>query len=229
VNAPVESEAAARVRPRDPNRAWYTYAARLLPEKGGRWLDLGCGQAELLELAAARGLAGMGLDVEHSNARACLAWGRPALVANLERPLPFRSGSLDGATLVEVIEHVFEAEALVDELARVIRPGGWLVMTTPNVVHLTYRWRALTGHPPKQEGYHLRFFTKDALREVFERRGFRLESRSSFGKQSLLSKLGRLAGRGRKYKFRYTVPAAAESLLAQHFVWKLRRLEQERG
>ncbi|NIP95903.1 MAG: methyltransferase domain-containing protein, partial [Akkermansiaceae bacterium] len=61
---------------------------------------------------------------------------------------PFASGALAGATLIEVIEHIIQAESLAAELHRVIRPGGWLVLTTPNVVHWTYRFRALTGHPP---------------------------------------------------------------------------------
>jgi SAM-dependent methyltransferase len=116
-----------RTRPRNPDRPWYGFAARLLPTKGGRWFDLGCGQAEFLELAAERSLEGMGLDRSHANARASVASGRPALVADLARPLPFRSGSLDGASLIEVIEHILGAEELVAELARVIRPGGWLI------------------------------------------------------------------------------------------------------
>jgi SAM-dependent methyltransferase len=210
-------------RPRDPHRAWYHHAARLLPTKGGRWIDLGCGQAEFLDLAAERGLHGCGADVQLNNARACLTSGRAALVADLGQPLPFRDASLDGASLIEVIEHIVAAEDLVAELARVVRPGGWLVMTTPNVAHLTYRWRALTGHEPKQEGYHYRFFVKDKLERIFEREGFRIVERASFGKQALLSKLARLFGKGRRYKVRYTVPAFAEGLLAQHFVWRLER------
>jgi SAM-dependent methyltransferase len=211
-------------RRREEQRAWYRFAARLLPEpaRGGRWLDLGCGQGELLELAAGRGLCGMGLDYARGNAAAALAAGRPALVADLTRPLPLSDASLDGATLIEVIEHIVNAEALAAELARVIKPGGWLVMTTPNVAHLTYRWRALTGHPPKQEGRHYRFFTRRTLADLFGGAGFVLSARASFGKQALASKLLR-PFRGRHYKLRYPVPASLESLLAQHFVWRLER------
>jgi SAM-dependent methyltransferase len=212
-------------RRREAERAWYRFASRLLPApaESGRWLDLGCGQGELLELAAGRGLRGMGLDYARGNAAAVAAGGRPALVADLTRPLPLRDASLDGATLVEVIEHIVNAEALVAELARVIRPGGWLLVTTPNVAHLTYRWRALTGHPPKQEGRHYRFFTRETLAETFEAAGFRVADRASFGKQALLTSLLR-PFRGRRFKLRYAVPAPLESLLAQHFVWRLRRV-----
>jgi len=211
------------VRARAADRAWYAYAARLLPAEPGRWVDLGCGQGEFLELAQTLGPQGFGLDFNPHNVRAVRRDGRSALVADLNRPLPFRALSLDGASLIEVIEHIVYAEALLQELSRVIRPGGWLILTTPNVAHLTYRWRAVTGHPPKQEGYHFRFFTKKTLRQRLERAGFRVVARASFGKQSLATKLGRLAGRDRNYKFRYQVPRAMESLLAQHFVWRLER------
>lgn len=233
----VESPAATaahesdRVRRRVTDRPWYGYAARLLPQAraAGRWIDLGCGQGEFLERATEQGLRGLGLDYWPANAAAAGRSHRGGVVANLNQGLPFRDASLDGATLIEVIEHIVRAEALAAELARVIRPGGWLIVTTPNVVHWTYRWRALTGHPPKQEGYHFRFFTRGTLRGMLEQAGFRLRARASFGKQSLLSKLGRLAGRGGRYKWRYGVPRPLESLLAQHFVWRLERVTDGGG
>jgi SAM-dependent methyltransferase len=208
-------------------RAWYRYAAQLLAETGGprgRWVDLGCGQGELLQqLRAGGGRPGAGLDVHEANAAGTLAAGHAAIVADFNRALPFRTASLDGATLVEVIEHIVRAEELVAEIARVVRPGGWLLVTTPNVVHITYRWRAITGHPPKQEGYHYRFFTRELLRRVLDAAGFELRARASFGKQALLSRLARLVGKPRGYKVRYRVGPALEPLLAQHFVWLLER------
>jgi SAM-dependent methyltransferase len=162
----------------------------------------------------------MGLDQVEASAATVASAGHPALVADLERPLPFRDGSLDGVTLIEAIEHVVAAEALVDELHRVLRPGGWLVLTTPNVAHLNYRVRAVTGHPPKQEGYHVRFFTRATLEAMLSARGFTREADASYGRVPLVSRL-LAAGRGRGRPF--VVPAALQSLLAKHFVWRLRR------
>ena len=193
-----------------------------MPESPGRFVDLGCGQGEFLEQLAARG-RGLGLDFHGHNARAAAQAGHPAVAADLNHFLPFRDASFDGVTLVEVIEHIVRAEGLVEELARVIKPGGWLVVTTPNVVHWTYRWRTLTGHPPKQEGYHYRFFTRDRLERILGERGFELEARRSFGKQALLSRIARIQSGERKRKVRYVVPPPLEALLAQHFVWRLRR------
>jgi len=222
----MEPQTAPTLRRRDPDRPWYSYAARLLPAGPlGRWADLGCGRGEFIEQASGGAKSGIGLDYAALSAKALRATGRPALCADLNRGLPFANESLDGATMIEVIEHIVQAEALVAELARVIRPGGWLIVTTPNVVHIAYRWRALTGHPPKQEGYHYRFFTRDTLEELFREAGFQLTAQASFGKQSLLSKLSRLAGKGAKHKVRYVVPRPLEPLLAQHFVWRLERVK----
>jgi SAM-dependent methyltransferase len=208
-----------------PGRSWYRFAARLLPARAGagRWMDLGCGRGEFLASAADQAGAGLGLDFWENNAVSTRQAGHAALVADLNRPLPLRDASLDGATLIEVVEHIVRAEALVDDLARVLRPGGWLLVTTPNVAHLRYRLRALTGHPPKQEGYHYRFFTRATLDRLFTERGFHCRARASYGTSEVRSRLGRLAGKGAKYKHRSIVPEALESVLATHFVWLLQR------
>ena len=219
----VDTSARPWARRRDPERPWYRPAASLLPELTGRWIDLGCGRGEFLALAAARGHRGIGLDRRRECAAEVAADRRTALVADLGRRLPLRDAALDGASLIEVIEHVLAAESLVAELARVVRPGGWLLVSTPNVVHWTYRWRTLTGHPPKQEGYHVRFFTRRTLAQLLASGGFRVQRRASFGKQALLGKL--LALTGRRGKVRYRVPPPLESLLAQHFVWLLTRVD----
>ena len=62
-----------------------------------------------------------------------------------------------------------------------------------------------------------------ALEVSLAEAGFELDGYASFGKQVVLSKLARLAGKGAKYKVRYVVPRPFEGLLAQHFVWRLRR------
>jgi 2-polyprenyl-3-methyl-5-hydroxy-6-metoxy-1,4-benzoquinol methylase len=42
------------------------------------------------------------------------------------------SESFDGVVCVEVIEHVTQDHLLVEQIARVLKPGGWLYLTTPN-------------------------------------------------------------------------------------------------
>ncbi len=62
--------------------------------------------------------------------------------------LPFEDESLDAAVSIEVIEHVEDQFAFLRELARVVRPGGRVIVTTPNVLSLSSRLRNLAwGFP----------------------------------------------------------------------------------
>jgi SAM-dependent methyltransferase len=53
------------------------------------------------------------------------------IVADLEKPLPIANASYDAALLMNVLEHVFEYRALLNECARVLRPGGKVVIIVP--------------------------------------------------------------------------------------------------
>ncbi len=66
---------------------------------------------------------------------------------DMERPLPFAPESFDVVICCEGIEHVFSPFHLFSELARVLRPNGLLIITTPNVQNLYSRWQFLcTGY-----------------------------------------------------------------------------------
>jgi SAM-dependent methyltransferase len=73
--------------------------------------------------------------------------------------LPLASASIDLVTSFETIEHVADARALVLEIRRVLKPGGCLVLSTPN--------RAF-GSPQRHTAnpFHVREFTADELRAV---------------------------------------------------------------
>lgn len=59
---------------------------------------------------------------------------RPDFVfANMEQPLPFADNSFDWVICMEGIEHVINPSLLVQELCRVTRPGGKVIITTPNI------------------------------------------------------------------------------------------------
>ncbi|HVB26761.1 MAG TPA: methyltransferase domain-containing protein [Mycobacteriales bacterium] len=120
----------------------YDLVARLVRQHvppAGRVLDVGCGAALVADRVADLELCYVGLDygAHHIAAAAAKVHGRDApLRAGFVRGdgehLPFPAETFDVVVLTEVIEHLMRPELATWEIARVLRPGGVLVMTTNN-------------------------------------------------------------------------------------------------
>jgi 2-polyprenyl-3-methyl-5-hydroxy-6-metoxy-1,4-benzoquinol methylase len=97
-------------------------------------IDVGCGAGRLWPIVAHRFDHYVGADI--------VQWdGLPAAAefvrADLDRePLPIADRSGDLVAAVEVIEHVENPRALIRELVRVAKPGGWILVSTPNQLSL---------------------------------------------------------------------------------------------
>jgi SAM-dependent methyltransferase len=96
---------------------------------GRTLLDVGAGPPEFAEKFAARGAAYIAVDSDSTALTPSLAGH--ALVARGEA-LPVRSGAVDVAFSSNVIEHVRDPAGLADELVRVTRPGGLVVLSYTN-------------------------------------------------------------------------------------------------
>ncbi len=112
----------------------YHFAARWVA--GRRVLDVACGEGYGSALLARTAQRVIGLDV--SEAAVAHARGTYAAVPNVEfvrascSRLPLADASIDVAVSFETIEHIEEQTAFLDELARVLVPGGVLVLSCPN-------------------------------------------------------------------------------------------------
>ncbi len=109
--------------------------ARLAPQPGERMLDVSCGPGLLAEeIAGAVGSAGVVRGMDHSEAMIALARARCARFdwAIFERAdaasLPCADGLFDGAVCTQVLEYVPDIGRALDELRRVLRPGGRLLL-----------------------------------------------------------------------------------------------------
>ena len=107
---------------------------------GDRVLDAGCSQGIATILLAREGFSVTGVDIQDSRieyARADLEKESADTQAHAEflvanaSDLPFEDASFDSALLGEVIEHLTNPERVLEELGRVVVPGGRIVITTP--------------------------------------------------------------------------------------------------
>ncbi len=143
-------------------------------------LDLGCGDGGTIGAWLAGYAASyLGVDISPSGIRAAVARGLDARLIQDAAELPFTDDQFDAAICVEVLEHVLRPEVTVQEICRVVRPGGVAIFTVPNVAHwrlrldlaLLGRWAghgdADSADRPWQDP-HIRFFTRASLVRLLE-------------------------------------------------------------
>lgn len=139
----------ARFHPRyrSPKAVYYDVLRQVIAP-GCAWLDLGCGvrvaadDALNRELPARARLA-VGMDAD-PYLRGHTSFSR--LVRGDASALPFRSSSFDVVTAAMVFEHVARPQEAFAEVARVLRPGGRLVVFTPNRFNYAMLVAAVTPH-----------------------------------------------------------------------------------
>ena len=124
----------------------------------GRLLDLPAGAGDESARLAAMGHRVVSLDLFTPGrvAERGLRWVR----ADCNRPLPFRDATFDYVLSREGIEHFENQFGFIRECARVLCPGGRIVITTPNVMHIAARLsHLLTGQRTMRSGLANEFQT----------------------------------------------------------------------
>jgi ubiquinone/menaquinone biosynthesis C-methylase UbiE len=123
----------------------------LLPEKFASLLDLGCGPGLLLQrLAPRKGAGGVrrltGLDFAHGMLQQAQQGAQPGAYSVLRgdvAKLPFGAINQDVVVCMGLMEYLDDERAVLAEIARVMRPGGTVIITLPNVSSLYRRWHRL--------------------------------------------------------------------------------------
>ncbi len=151
-------------------------------EPPGRLLDVGCASGELAQFLTAGGWKVEGLEREPAQVEAARRRGVSVQALDFgSQPFPCPASSFDVVVAGEILEHVLDTDHVLGECARVLRPGGALIVTTPNLASFENRLRLLFGRYPmwmdidlKGTG-HLRYYTPRILKAQLVRHGFTVE------------------------------------------------------
>ena len=141
-------------------------------------LDIGCGPGTFIGTLPQE-IRCIGTDlasaqIDYANRE----YGSPtrSFVCVRDDTLPFEPARFDAVTLIELIEHLQPAaiDRLLKEVRRVLRPGGRLLLTTPNYAGF---WPLLekvvnARAPVSYENQHITFFTPEKLQSLLDAQGF---------------------------------------------------------
>ncbi len=140
------------------------------PELGNRLLDIGCGNGDFLVQAKNYGWEVEGVDPDSKAAEVARARGLKVHVGTVDA-VRDQYESFDGITLSHVVEHVYDPVALLRDCHKLLKPGGWIWVDTPNIESLGNmrfgkNWRGL--EPPR----HFVIFNRSSLLKILEKAGF---------------------------------------------------------
>lgn len=142
-----------------------------VPAEAEHLLDVGCGNAWVAEHFCPKGKTVISLDIASRNPEKALEkypfLNHFALVADVYA-LPFRPNTFDCIIAAEIIEHVADPRLFIDQLLKVLRPGGKLIVTTPFEEKITYSLCIHCNRPTSQHA-HLHSFSKDSLAQLVRR------------------------------------------------------------
>jgi SAM-dependent methyltransferase len=178
----------------------------------GRLLDVGCGHQpyrSLLLAPPSLATEYIGMDLpDNLYQRPDLAWDG--------RQIPLEDASADSAILTEVLEHCPDPETVLGEVARVLKPGGFLFLTVPFI------WPI---HTVPHDEFR---YTPFALRRLLERTGFQNSViEATGGRHAVLALTLGLWVRRRPLTSRvHVVTRAVFSILLWPVIWLLLKMDK---
>lgn len=150
-------------------------------ESGLRVLDVGCGNGRIGSEIKKNGNYVAGVEISSEAAEIASQALDKVHSFNIESSWPgeLQKGDFDLVLLPEILEHVFDPVEVLKSARNALKPGGNLIITTPNFLTWTNRLRFLLGDFQYQaQGMfdfgHIRWFTYKYLHETLKLSGFRI-------------------------------------------------------
>jgi len=152
--------------------------------EGNKVLDIGCYSGTLGSMLMKIGNEVYGIQINEEVAEIARRKGLKVKIQDIESRFDFEDNFFDVVVAAEIIEHILDTDFFIDEIKRVLKPNGFLILSTPNVASLGRRLYLLLGKNPYFEASfglpllahagHIRFFTKDLLLSYLKHKDFEI-------------------------------------------------------
>ncbi|MBI4706344.1 MAG: methyltransferase domain-containing protein [Candidatus Omnitrophica bacterium] len=147
-------------------------------------LDVGCGEGMLGSFLLDDNQV-YGVEIFEEKVKRCCEKGINAKLVRDNDPIPYMDSCFDVVTCCQVLEHLLNPFYMVEEMHRVLKNDGLLVVTVPNIYDLITRVRFPFGIWTKiQFGAnlgHIRFYSKKTLIKLIKEEGFVIQKCISYG------------------------------------------------
>lgn len=187
------------------------------PANSATILDLGCNNGKII-INRVRGKINKptlyGVDIKHQLVMTANKNGIFSIQMDLETLLPFKDNSFDLITANQIIEHLINTDQLLAEIHRVLKPKGYLLLSTENlsswhnIFALTLGWQAfsqdvsslkpvgnplrLISSPKPSTALHIKIFTLKGLLDILKLHGFTIEKYYGAGYYPLPTKMSKI-------------------------------------
>ena len=178
--------------------------AEQLTGRKGRVLDIGAGRGELLRAACDAGWSAVGIEPSASFAEYAARYSGAEIKREPLEQCNFPDCSFDVVILSAVLEHIYNPDEVIKEIARILRPGGALFLDVPNEKGLYFRmgnlYQRLRGRnwtvnlAPTFEPFHVFGFNGRALRMLLAKYGLTVKDWHVYGGRSVLPRRNSFLG-----------------------------------
>lgn len=151
-------------------------------------LDIGCYEGSMGVLIQEKNNKVIGIDITMPGLIGAIKKGIICICSDLSKSFPFKNESFDTIIAGEIIEHIIDTDFFIEEIKRILKPAGKIIITTPNTASFGRRLLLLMGinphfeasltFPSKPAG-HVRYYTSDLLISFLEYHGLKIEELTS--------------------------------------------------
>lgn len=211
-------------------KPWYSPALKMLQYIAGKGdferqptlVELGVGMGEFASLVRDYSLPYkyIGVDGSPRQIDTLQDDGFQTMLADFENQIPLEDDSVDVVVSLEVIEHIADAEQFVKEISRILKLGGFLILSTPNVGFALHRINYFLYAEVHQEGIHLRHFNQARLNKILETHNLNLATKQSIMPLAIYNSFASRLGKPRKC---IKCPNFVENWLASNFIWLMEK------